>query len=156
MPSSSYEGAVGQALQSPARGRNTPQDRSPCAGTEYDSIERRTRSGRALRRERVRRRTAVRGLEGRDWHRGRAALGSFGAHRRASCAAASRPLLRPVPPPASPPEVILVDAGPLVAILSATDQHRHRCVATLRALREPLATVWPAVTEAMHLLGPRP
>jgi predicted nucleic acid-binding protein len=52
--------------------------------------------------------------------------------------------------------VILVDAGPLVAMLSATDQHRSRCVQAFRGLREPLATVWPAVAEAMHLLEPRP
>lgn len=44
----------------------------------------------------------------------------------------------------------------MVALLSATDQHRKACVAALGTLREPLVTVWPAVTEAMHLLTPRP
>jgi uncharacterized protein len=49
--------------------------------------------------------------------------------------------------------VILVDAGPLVAILHADDDHHDECVASLRRMREPLGTVWPAVTEAMYLLG---
>lgn len=48
--------------------------------------------------------------------------------------------------------MILIDAGPLVALVDASDQHHRRCVAALRALRQPLATVWPAVTEAMYLL----
>lgn len=49
--------------------------------------------------------------------------------------------------------MILVDAGPLVALLHADDQHHRRCVAALKQIRSPLATVWPAVTEAMYLLA---
>lgn len=49
--------------------------------------------------------------------------------------------------------MVLIDAGPLVALIHADDRHHERCVATLRALHEPLATVWPAYTEAMYLLG---
>ena len=49
--------------------------------------------------------------------------------------------------------MILVDAGPMVAILHADDTHHATCVRTLRAIKEPLATVWPAITEAMYLLG---
>jgi uncharacterized protein len=52
--------------------------------------------------------------------------------------------------------VILVDAGPMVALLRRADQHHRRCVAALRRIRDPLCTVWPAVTEAMFLLSDRP
>jgi len=52
--------------------------------------------------------------------------------------------------------VILVDAGPMVALLRRADQHHRRCVAALRRVRDPLCTVWPAVTEAMFLLSDRP
>jgi uncharacterized protein len=48
--------------------------------------------------------------------------------------------------------VILVDAGPLVALVDASDQHHRRCAAAVRALEEPMATVWPALAEAMYLL----
>lgn len=49
--------------------------------------------------------------------------------------------------------MILVDAGPLVALIHADDRHHERCTKALRAVHEPLATVWPAYTEAMYLLG---
>jgi predicted nucleic acid-binding protein len=49
--------------------------------------------------------------------------------------------------------MVLVDAGPLVALIHADDQHHDRCTAVLRSLREPLATVWPVFTEAMYLLN---
>ena len=52
--------------------------------------------------------------------------------------------------------MILVDAGPLVALVDADDQHHEQCVAALKRLHEPLATVWPAVTEAMYLLNDLP
>jgi len=48
--------------------------------------------------------------------------------------------------------VILVDAGPLVAILSRADQHHRRCTAALRGIHEPMATVWPVIVEAVYLL----
>ena len=38
----------------------------------------------------------------------------------------------------------------------ADDQYHKKCVAALKALREPLVTVWPPVTEAMYLLGDSP
>lgn len=52
--------------------------------------------------------------------------------------------------------MILTDAGPLVALVSADDRNHEACVGALRTLREPMLTVWPAFTEAMHLLGAWP
>jgi predicted nucleic acid-binding protein len=52
--------------------------------------------------------------------------------------------------------LILVDAGPLVALVDADDQHHAKCVAALKGLREPLATVWPPLVEAMYLLSDVP
>ena len=52
--------------------------------------------------------------------------------------------------------MILIDAGPLVALVDADDQHHAKCVSTLKQLREPLATVWPPVVEAMYLLSGLP
>jgi hypothetical protein len=51
---------------------------------------------------------------------------------------------------------VLVDAGALIALLDRDDRHHDQCVATLKRLHDPLATVWPALTEAMHLLGDVP
>jgi len=52
--------------------------------------------------------------------------------------------------------MILVDAGPLVALVDADDQYHQQCVSTLKSLQEPLATVWPPLTEAMYLLNDLP
>ena len=52
--------------------------------------------------------------------------------------------------------MILIDAGPLVALVDEDDQHHAKCVAALKQLREPLATVWPPVVEAMYLLSGLP
>ena len=52
--------------------------------------------------------------------------------------------------------MILVDAGPLVALVDADDQYHSRCAAALETFREPMATVWPPLTEAMYLLTDLP
>lgn len=48
--------------------------------------------------------------------------------------------------------MILVDAGPLVALLNASDAHHELCKVALQSIDEPMLTVWPALTEAMYLL----
>jgi predicted nucleic acid-binding protein len=48
--------------------------------------------------------------------------------------------------------VILIDAGPLVALVDRNDQHHEACVVALKGVDQPLATVWPVVTEALFLL----
>ncbi len=49
--------------------------------------------------------------------------------------------------------MILTDAGPLVALLYVKDRNHASCVKALRSFAEPLVTVWPAIAEAMYLLG---
>jgi uncharacterized protein len=48
--------------------------------------------------------------------------------------------------------MILVDAGPLVALIDADDKYHDSCVAALLSIRETMLTVWPAFTEAMYFL----
>ena len=47
---------------------------------------------------------------------------------------------------------VLVDAGALIALLDSSDATHERAVSALASIREPLVTVWPALTEAMYLL----
>jgi uncharacterized protein len=47
---------------------------------------------------------------------------------------------------------ILVDAGPLVALIDRSDPYHQVCREALAAIEDPLHTVWPAFTEAMYLL----
>jgi uncharacterized protein len=49
--------------------------------------------------------------------------------------------------------MILVDTGPLVALIHEDDNAHHTCKETFLTVSEPLGTVWPVLTEAMYLLG---
>ena len=49
--------------------------------------------------------------------------------------------------------MVLIDAGPLVALIHGDDRHHAVCRAAFESLRGRVATVWPAFTEARYLLG---
>jgi predicted nucleic acid-binding protein len=53
-------------------------------------------------------------------------------------------------------ESVLVDAGPLVALLSKSDSEHQRCVDQSQTLPKPFVTTWPVLTEAAWLLRKEP
>lgn len=50
--------------------------------------------------------------------------------------------------------MILVDTGPFVALFDPQDAEHKRCQGILSAIRAPLYTTLPVLTEAFHLLTP--
>lgn len=50
--------------------------------------------------------------------------------------------------------MILADTGPLVALFDPLDGQHDRCAKALEALREPIVTTTPVLTEVFHILGP--
>ena len=49
--------------------------------------------------------------------------------------------------------MILVDAGPLVAVIDRGESDHQACALALSSLTGPMVTTWPALTEAIYLLG---
>jgi uncharacterized protein len=50
--------------------------------------------------------------------------------------------------------MILVDAGPLVALIHEDDNEHRICKEAFANFGEPLGTVCPVLTEAIYLLSP--
>ncbi len=48
---------------------------------------------------------------------------------------------------------VLVDAGPLIALLDRSDEQHEVVVRTIESIRDPLVSVWPAIVETMYLLA---
>jgi predicted nucleic acid-binding protein len=47
---------------------------------------------------------------------------------------------------------VLVDTGPLVALLDRSDPDHVACQETLSSLNDSMVSVWPVITEAMYML----
>ena len=51
---------------------------------------------------------------------------------------------------------VVVDAGPLVAMLSKRDSRHEACIAAVHGLPTPMLTCWPVIVEAAWLLRREP
>lgn len=49
--------------------------------------------------------------------------------------------------------MILIDTGPIVALLDSSDGYHELCINTLKAIKDPLGTSWAVLTEAFYLLS---
>jgi len=49
--------------------------------------------------------------------------------------------------------MVIIDTGPLVALFDDSEPMHVTCNETIQALKEPLLTTWPVITEAFYLLG---
>lgn len=49
--------------------------------------------------------------------------------------------------------MILIDAGPLIALIDKGQNPHRRCVELYQNLNQSLITTWPCLTEAMYFLG---
>ncbi len=50
-------------------------------------------------------------------------------------------------------EVVLIDTGPLIAMVDKADPFHSRCVSAFRSLKASPLTTWPCLTEAFYMLG---
>ncbi len=48
---------------------------------------------------------------------------------------------------------VLVDTGPLVAVVDVSDKDHRRCVDALKRLSDSMISTWAVITEAAYLLG---
>jgi predicted nucleic acid-binding protein len=48
---------------------------------------------------------------------------------------------------------VLIDTGPLVALLDRSDDHHREVVGVLETIGDQLVSVWPVLVEAMYLLS---
>jgi len=51
---------------------------------------------------------------------------------------------------------VLIDTGPLVALLKRDDDYHAEIVRTFKGIRDPFVSVWPVIAEAMYLLSAWP
>ncbi len=52
--------------------------------------------------------------------------------------------------------MILIDTGPIVAIIDRDDRYHKACVEIYKDIKQQLITTWPVLTECFYLLSPNP